>query len=231
MIPDRMGTRLGAVAVLLLLATGTGLADQYWVAYEANDYPEDVGWQRYWSGQPAERSLEDGCLVLDMLTPGMAEWYRWYRDEMDPGPGESFVMRWRLRVDEVNGYSGPLVMAVSDDHSVAGFKFHENMVRDAYHGGVEAYFEPGIYHEFELRSNDMVNYELYIDDQLALQHHFLANTSLASRASWGHAVTGITSLTRWDYVRFGVVPEPSVGTGLLTAVALSRRPRRRGHKR
>jgi hypothetical protein len=51
-------------------------------------------------------------------------------------------------------------------------------------------------------------YELYIDDELAITGVF-EEVFGPTRVSWGDVVTGATSLTEWDYVRFGVIPEPS----------------------
>ena len=232
MIPATRRTHLVLAALLAALAPNAALGNQYWVAYEGNDYPENEGWQRIWYYTPAERSLEDGCLVLDMRDdPFMVEFYDWPTGgHVDPDPGELLVMQWRLRVDEVDGYSGPGILIGADNGSVAAFKFHENKIRDTFYAGVEAYFEPGLFHEFELRSYDMMEYQLYIDGNLALQHSFKPETTHVSRMSWGHGVTGVTSLTRWDYVRFGVVPEPSAGIALLALVVWRARRRARINK-
>jgi hypothetical protein len=69
-------------------------------------------------------------------------------------------------------------------------------------------YEPLVFHEFELRSDDMREYQLYVDGAPAFEGQF----SMASTASWvafGDMVVGGSGLVSWDHVRFGVVPEPS----------------------
>ena len=59
--------------VILLLFTAAALgtlvipagAEPYWIAYEGNDFPENEGWERYVTGPPAVRWLEDGSLFVD----------------------------------------------------------------------------------------------------------------------------------------------------------------------
>ena len=75
-------------------------------------------------------------------------------------------------------------------------------------------FEPGVFHEFELRTRDMRDYELYIDGNLAISGSFWLSLTW-SRAFWGDSIQGGASLARWDYFRFGVVPEPNSLLALL----------------
>jgi hypothetical protein len=65
------------------------------------------------------------------------------------------------------------------------------------------------FHEFRVESADMVSFSLSIDDGLAYTGTFESLTLLHSFVNFGDAVQGQSSLTHWDYVRFGVIPEPS----------------------
>ena len=53
------------LVLLLFVAAAVAkpaMAEQYWVAWEGNDYPENEGWER-WNHDPdwvADRSISDG---------------------------------------------------------------------------------------------------------------------------------------------------------------------------
>ena len=215
--------------VILLLFTAAALgtlvstagADEYWITYEGNDFPENEGWAYIWSTPRAIRWIEDGALVIDSRASGATnDWYEWYPDSLNPEPGELFIAEWRLRVDELTiGWRDPSVGVFGDDSWGVGFNFNEDTIVSVYEDGVSAHFEPYVFHNFELRTADMRTYQLYIDGSLAIQGAFWDSLS-SSRILWGDTVSGGASLTHWDYFRFGVVPEPaSIITMLLPLVA------------
>jgi len=136
---------------------------------------------------------------------------------LDPDLGELFVMQWRLRIDEIHGPDIGVAI-FSDDRWAVGLSFEEGTVTSSFESGVSAVFEPWVFHEFEFRSNDMQAYQLYIDGDLAMEGSFWLSLT-DSEVNWGDGVQGASSLSRWDYFRFGVMPEPSsallLGLGLL----------------
>ncbi|UCG88004.1 MAG: hypothetical protein JSW71_05520 [Gemmatimonadota bacterium] len=201
-------------AVLATVAS----ADQYWIAYEGNDFPENEGWTRLWNGPIAERWIEDGALVIDARESGTTcEWYNWYPDTVGPDLGELFLLQWRVKVEDVSGdWIGVNLALFSDDCWGVGFYLTEDTIRSAYEPGVSAQFEPDEFHHFELRSSDMRSYHLYIDGAIAIEGSFW-EALWSNKVLWGKSSTGTTCLSSWDYFRFGVVPEPSAG---LTVIAL-----------
>ncbi len=210
---------------LALLALGSPVAaDEYWVSYRGNDYPENEGWRRVFSdknghkGQGgAIRSLEDGALVLDSLrSVNIVDFYEMSRP-LDPDPGELFIMRWRLRIDSVPGYFDPGMGVFSDGFKAAAFEFRESDLRSTFEPNVSVPFEPYEFHVFQLTSSDMDRYELSIDGA-PVHSGLFRSTAGFSRIGWGDVIQGGTSLTRWDYFEFGVVPEPS---GLLSMICLA----------
>jgi len=194
-------------------------ADQYWIAYEGNDFPENEGWTRLWNGPFAERWIEDGALVIDAReSASTCEWYNWYPDTVAPDPGELFVLQWRSKIEDfTGGWLGTTVSVFSDDCWAVGFHMNNDTIRSAFEPGVSAEFEPDEFHQFQLLSTDMRSYELYIDDMLAIQGSFWESL-WSNRFGWGETTTGSSSLSRWDYVRCGVVPEPRT---TVTMLALS----------
>ena len=222
--------RISAVFALVVLCTSTAapraLAEPYWIAYEGDDFPENEGWVRSTVGTPPERWLEDGSLFIDSRAHLLAsDNYTVYFDGgLDPEPGEMFVMRWRLNVHEVAPWEDPGVYVVSDDLWTVLFVFGDGYVSSTHEYNVTADFEPGVFHEFELRSDDMRSYELHIDGNLALEGAFFEGF-FSSCAGWGDVVRGGVSLAEWDYLRFGVVPEPAAW--LMTIIALPLLSKRR----
>ena len=215
----------GAVALALLVSPAWG--EPYWIAYEGNDFPENEGWVRYASDPPAERWLDGGSLCIDSRSDlQITENYTLYFDGgLDPDPAETFIMRWRLKVHEATPWEDPGVYVISDELWTVSFVFAEGYVLSTHEANALAEFEPGVFHEFELRSGDMRSYELYIDGDLGIQGAFFEGL-FSTRVGWGDTVRGGASLATWDYFRFGVVPEPSGWLLALTALVCIGGPRR-----
>ena len=75
------------------------------------------------------------------------------------------------------------------------------------HSSVNIPITADVFHEYRLLSWDMHAYELYIGGELARVGSFWDGL-LSSKFAWGDGVSGAASLAHWDYVQFGVVPEP-----------------------
>lgn len=219
------------VLMLLLLPASAARASPYWIAYEGNDFPENEGWYRFKGEGGGVRSIEDGWFVLD--TRASISIYDYYEirlaGTLDPGPGETFVMQWRLLVDEVQGRVDPAIGVASDENWVVSFEYMADQLRSTFEPGVGCSFVPGIPHSYELRSDDMRTYRLYVDDLLALEGSFWLSLT-TSLVNWGDGVKGAASVSKWDYVRLGVVPEPATVItsvcGLVWAFRRGSRPAR-----
>ena len=198
------------------------LGEPYWIAYEGDVFPENCGWHRRTMGGGAERYIEDGVFVLDSRpsTPSIDYYKIEFNGALDPGEGEWFHACWRLRVDDLIGPADPTLSVYSDDGAAVAFSFTETGVRNIYDYETVAPFMPGVYHAFEFTSPDMVTYELRIDDELALAGDFYQSFD-GSWFGWGDEVQAAASLTHWDYVRFGVIPEPAGGILFVFAIVLS----------
>jgi len=202
--------RLLVAVCMLAIAVSQAGADQFWYTYEGNDYPEIEGpWIRYTRAGGAQRSLQDGSLILDSL----ADWHivdeYYITTPLVLDPGESLEVDWRLRVDQSPdnpdawvvvraGTDGAVVLNYLDDGIWSGFE------------GVWIDFAPGVFHDYSLISYDLATYALYIDGQLVRNGYFEGFWS-SSGLTWGDGTEGATSMTSWDFARFGVVPEPPAG--------------------
>ena len=218
--------RLLCFTLTLALAVAGARADQYWITYEGNDFPENVGWTRITFNGEAIRFLDQGNLVIDSRASIMiADFYHMdLAGTLDPDPGEMFIAQWRLLVEESTTLGDPTFEIRSDDDLAVLFTIDEDTLYSVFEPLVRVRFTPGAFHEFELRSSDMRAYGLYIDGNLALDGSFWPSVA-GSFVSWGDGVQGAASLARWDYFRFGVVPEPN--SALLFSLAfMIRRDRR-----
>ncbi len=203
------------VVLLLLLGPLVARAD-YWISYEANDWPENEGWDRWVYGGGAQRSLVDGTLVLDgRASIDIADIYR-----MDipapPGGGQAFTAQWRLRVSDLTGYDDPAVRVSWEPQGAVVLAYTETGIYSVLEGAWIAGFEPGVFHEYVFVTPDTSTYSLYIDGQLVYAGSFVGPWN-ESVVQWGDGVLGASSLSEWDYVRFGV-PEPATGLLLGSAV-------------
>ena len=217
------GMRTMKRAVLLLFIAAAlaqpAMAEQYWIAWEGNDYPENEGWERIVNGpQPAERTLADGIMTMDGLADTQIDDYYRMERTLDPEPGEEFVMQWRLRIDEVIGsplaLNDPGIGVFSDDDWELLLVFGVDFIR-SFHEDVIIPFEADAFHSFEVRSSDMQAYALWIDGANVYTGSFWEPSFQQSRIEWGDATRGASSLAGWDYFRFGVVPEPRTCSSLL----------------
>ena len=219
------------VALGMLLTAAAARASPYWIDWEGDDWPENQGWTRVWGnwdgqyqGDGANRTLEDGILTYDSLYDlGVCDFSQMERPgQMDPGPGELFVMEWRLKVDEVVAFADPGVGVCSDEAWAFGLSYAYDRMYSHYEGWVPIEFSPGVFHAYRLESADMRAYDLFVDGQL-VRHGAFVHLVAPSEIAWGDAWQGAASLHEWDYFRFGaVVPEPAALLGLLIPLCCGR---------
>lgn len=217
---------LAVLATLALGATVT-VASQWWVAYEGNDFPENEGWERHLYGGGADRYFQDGSLVLDgRASTSIADFYRQPLTS-DPGEGEVFQAEWSVYVADLTGFADPGVAIGSHGHGSVVLVYQENRIYSLLEG-VYVNFTPGLAHDYLLTSSDMfTTYSLFVDGVLAHVGVFIGPMG-QSQADWGDYGQGASSLSLWDYFRFGVVPEPATGLAVGSAglAVLFRRTRR-----
>ncbi len=205
------------VAALGMLAAPAG-ADQYWITYEGNDLPENEGWERHWGnddgsheGEGAIRTLADGILTMDSMYDLRVYDYacHYLYGEVDPDPGELFIAECRVKIDEAIGDMYDSTFGIcSDDGMQLAFGLFPDRIESIWEDNVTLPVSPDRFHEYRVFSWDMLTYDLYIDGDLAHEGTFWQG-SLESKLAWGDGVRGAASLAHWDYVHFGVVPEPS----------------------
>jgi hypothetical protein len=198
-----MSRILVALGVLALGVSLTG-AEQFWFTYEANDFPEVEGpWIRYTRGGGAQRSLQDGALVLDSLADWhiVDEYYINMPFVLDPG--EALEVQWRVRIDQTPTNLDAAVVARAGMDGVVLLSYAENGIWIDTEG-VWIDFAPGVFHEYLLISSDLAGYCLYIDAQLVHSGYFVGPYP-SSGLTWGDLTEGATSMTSWSYVTNPVI--------------------------
>ena len=214
-----------ALISTLCAFTASATAEPYWITYEGNDFPENEGWQRHTTEPPVQRWLEDGSFFIDSrgILASVDNYTIYFDEGLDPEPGETFIMNWRLNVHEADPWEDPGVYVKSDDLWSLAFLFDEDTLRSFYEPNVYVELEPYVYHEFELHSTDMRSYELYVDGDLAIEGVFFEGF-FSPCVGFGD-ITSSGSLAAWDYFRFGVIPEPAPWLMAVILLSVSRRRR------
>jgi hypothetical protein len=202
--------------LLVLLAAGGGMApaDNWWYTYEANGtYPEEENWSRVVHEGGAQRSFEDGTLVLDSrANPATVDAYYQYMPSLPSAGQELFRAEWRLRIVEDSGSDPGLLVSFGPPGDVL-LVYELNKIYSINEFEYVADFQPGVFHEYALTTGDLTSYALYVDG--AIVHVGQLNApGFGAWLEWGDTSSSSTSLTEWDWVRFGVVPEPSGGLSL-----------------
>jgi hypothetical protein len=199
---------LSAIAALMVLSVSAS-AEPFWISWEGDTYPEQDGWTRYTRAGGAERILQDGALTLD----SMADWRivdEYYIDRaLSLAPGESFRMDWRVRVNDVLGDFDPAVILHAGGAEVI-LNYSTTSIYSTLECAWVAEFAPGVYHDYSLTTSDFSAYALSIDGHASYTGR-LVGPLPGTFVGWGDCTEGPSSVSAWEYFRFGIVPEPSAG--------------------
>ena len=213
------------------------------VSYEATSFPDEQNWERRETIVPAERWLDGG-------------WFVQYAELADPGPphldeediyeyslaefagADRFFVEWRM---ETNGPRegfpnvSPAALVVSGRGAVwYHFTMADDQVRFIRDPSVPILFvdiEPGVPHIYRL---DLFGDEFYtwqIDGELV--DYGIPEAPYPTSDSvivFGARAAGEPITARWDYIRFGEVPEPASGACLLLGTAILLWRRKRPHR-
>jgi hypothetical protein len=223
--------RVLSIALVVALATATARASPFWVSWDEG-WPDQQGWLEGWS-IPAEKWLEDGLLFMDSRAGGGYDGYYQHPETLMPAAGETFRLVWRARVDESWPASDPGLIVIADDHYSVDFFMDTQGIYSGYEPDKWAPFAPGVFHDFRVESTDMRAYDLYIDGSLALEGSFSYSFFPGPQVAWGD-LSSAFSLTAWDTVGYGVLPEPAASLSIVLvfccARSLSRSTSRRLHR-
>jgi len=224
--------RLLVVRIILSGALAiSARAAPFYLRYDADEtFPEQSGFTRRTIDPDGvlRRNVEDGVFTIDSrASASIVDLYRVRSDAFILGVDEEFRLSWRMRTLEDTGRPSQTDVAMFITNNEAAWvdlQLGPEFVSEdeILFGEPEHFypFAPGIFHEFSLRSTDMLSYGLFVDGQFAFEGRF-HNQAISgpNLVSFGDEIAGLASLSQWDYVEIAVVPEPELSLWLLAFCA------------
>ena len=201
-----------------LLLSGPGFAQV--VSYEANSFPGEE-WERIVDCAP-ERWTEDGWFHQDVESlrcDPVSDLDAYTRRIGEFEGAATFFVEWRIEADgdrEEIPFGGPAVLAAWSRGPVNYWfgmaRDQLKFVQDSFHVILFVDIEPGVPHTFRLELFGDDAYRLFIDRGLVLfgvpGGRYPANTP---GIAWQAQSRFSDSHVRWDYIRYGVIPEDGSG--------------------
>ena len=217
--------RLRSVLIVLAVSSPLAVADTWWYTYEADGtFPEQEGWARNVMGGGAQRWFEDGAFVLDAsASPGIVDFYAKGMPSLpDPNdPMQAFVCEWRLRVDAMTGYWDPTFFLLFEGHGDILLGYEMGQIYSLHEHQYIAAFQPSVFHSYRIVTNDMTTYTFALDGVVVYTGE-VSVWAPSSVVQFGDTNTGSGAVSRWDYVRYGVIAVPEPGSLLLCVTAVLR---------
>lgn len=206
--------------------------------YEGNAFPEEEGWIRQGS-ETALRDLDDGWLVQEIqpwydppvMNGGDSDYYLQYLAQYQGAP---FFAEWRMMSDappaEVDHHNGAALMVLVGGPVTYHFNVANGLVQfyTGYFPNLYFNVEPDVLHTYRLEVSGADWFEFYIDGVLVAADVPEADFPTPdARMSFGGRYHLAGHTTRWDYVRYGAIPEPATELLLLAGAGLMVARRRR----
>lgn len=187
------------------------------VMYEADELPLDVGWSQNPTLFPGQRWTEGGWLFQYVEVASQDPWgperdyYRRSIAEFANSP--SFFMAWRVETDGVREGMPAGAPAIITASGSMGIHYHFTITRDQarlidpYLNVILFDIQAELSHDYRLEVRDKA-WKVFIDGQLvnsgtATKSYPTADSVIA----FGAQAYIDPSLTRWDYIRYGVIPD------------------------
>jgi hypothetical protein len=229
--------RFGSIVIVgCIVSPGLGQV----VTYDGSHFPEEGedGWTRLDSVYQADRWIDNGWLVqsaeIAVIGPpeeGERDFYR--RELADQAGSGDWYLEWVMWTDGPQAFASvsPAVIAAGGTSGVlyqlTVAEDRIRLLRDATLPLVFADIEPGLAHTYRLELHGSESYAFSIDgtviDAGIPEGPYPTSDS---RITFGASAAIEGSATRWDYIRFGVIPEPSSGLMLLVGCLVIRRKHR-----
>ncbi len=203
------------------------------IVYEGNALPESDGWERLGTFD-AERSLEDGWFYHGVSTPGQLDAYQ--RSLGEFGGAAEFFVEWRVETDAdpslLDSNFTPVVLALGG----TSFAHYHVTLTDGRAVLNRSNFVPSVYVSVEVGEPHVYRIELFGDqffrwliDGTVVDSGVpvAAYPTAGSEIAWGVRDFDPGHTARWDYIRYGAIPEPATGVLLLAGAFLLRRGTRR----
>ncbi|MFH1111176.1 MAG: PEP-CTERM sorting domain-containing protein [Planctomycetota bacterium] len=227
-------------SLLLVVALGASAQAQT-VSYQGTTFPEQDGWTRDEQLFPADRAIENGWLVQradvvpqepPFLDVSEQDFYR--RSLSEFAWSDPFFIEWRMVTDGprtgIPSASPAAIVAGGTSHAFYHFTIAEDQARliNADLSVLLVDIAPGVPHNYRLELYGTQSYRWLIDGQVVDSGIPEGPYPTAdSEIVFGARAAGQTITDRWDYIRYGTIPEPATGALLLAGAATVSFPRRK----
>jgi len=212
--------------MLFIFASLLGLTgNRAVVVYECDVLPESAGWEREIAGTPgAEREIADGWFVQTVDLPngwtGPDGDFDGYRVTLSAfAAADTFFVEWRAITDNPGWLLDKDATPVAVSAAGNTPSYHTTSTADAIQlrhtvtvPDIVVPVVPDVPHTVRLEFPTSNSYTWYLDGQ-----EVVSGTSTApypdtsSFLIWGVRRSYVDSTTRWDYIRFGVIPQDGSG--------------------
>ncbi len=211
-----MRWRYSIFAVLIVAVPGFAQV----VSYEASSFPGEE-WERIVDCAP-ERWIEDGWFHQDvqhLRCDPLSDTDAYFRGLGEFDGVATFFIELRIEADGDRAeipFGGPAGLGLGSFGPV-GYTFfiardQLKFTQDGFHVILFVDIEPGVPHTFRLELFGDEAYRLFIDDGLVLfgvpGGRYPSNTP---SITWLARSRNLDSHVRWDYIRYGVIPEDGSG--------------------
>ncbi len=210
------------------------------VSYEADSFPEDMGWERGDRPRLCERWLDAGWLHFECETldenpcGGEDDFYRWELDDWAGVP--RFFLEAHLITDGPNSELIAVAPASLVASGSSGIRFHTTVSRDLAvfvwnpdFRGPYVPLDPETSHVFRIDVYGPFWFEWSVDgvihDWGSVGRQYPTADSVVQ---WGARAFCFDSVTAFDYVRFGVPDEPTIDCDAVRKLKARCRERRGG---
>lgn len=209
------------------------------VTYDGDVFPEAAGWERI-TFLDCDRTLQDGwfCQSCGLAgSPGPIGETDYYQRSLSPFTGNQvFFIEWRVGTNIPSAlFEESGVGTVLSAFGRSGTNYHFTMtdtrarlIRDNLLPITYVDFDSAVPHTYRLELYADERYEWYVDAQLVdcglPEGAFPANDS---KLIWGARHNVYENDSCWDYISYGLVPEPAAGLLLLIGAAFLAGARRR----
>ena len=225
--------RILCACVVLGFGSLPASAEEFYLRYDGNDFPENEGWERRFSdpGGQIKREIDNGVFRLDTrASTSIYDGYVIQSEALDLLTGEELRMSWRMETIETQTpywLSDVVVGLTNAEAAYVQLLIAPGFVREGdLPGGDPAHlylFDVGVPHTFSFVTTDMQEYDLFVDDEFAFHGLFDSSALIGPLHAWfGDGAVGLSSLSQWDWIEIAVVPEPACAS-LLLFVLVARR--------
>ncbi len=216
-----MRRRACVLAAVALVASLGGPAPAQVITYEANSFPEEVGWERRPPGAPhGDRWLEDGWLIQWLSEPAQ-DYYRYDIGGVTQLVGRFFV-EWRAITENpswlIDEWQVPAVVSAAGQ----GASLYHTVMTESAAVLLRDVIIPRVIAPISIDLPHVYRVEVFPDEYIWYVDGIVADSGIPEGrypdpnafVIWGASLTSDgapAATTAWDFVRLGRIPDDASG--------------------